>query len=118
MKNSWVEVSLSRLQKNVAAVQKFLTASTQIIAVVKANAYGHGLEPVSISLVDCGITNFAVATLDEAVDLRKFVPATKILVLQGCLKGEEEAFREHDLTAALHDLQSVPENIKVEVSRR
>lgn len=115
MSHSWVEISLSRLQENVAAIQEFLSSSTKIIAVVKANAYGHGLEPVSRSLLDCGIANFAVATLDEAVDLRRFVPETKILVLQGCLKGEEEAFREHDLTAALHDLQSIPENIKVEV---
>jgi alanine racemase len=115
MRRSWVEVSLSRLQENVTAAQNFLASSTQIIAVVKANAYGHGVGPVSKSLLDCGITNFAVATLDEGVDLRRFVPATKILVLQGCFSGEEEAFREHDLTAALHDLQSIPEHIKVEV---
>jgi alanine racemase len=115
MRHSWVEVSLSRLQENVAAVQKFLAPSTKIIAVVKANAYGHGLEAVSENLLDCGITNFAVATLDEGVDLRRFVPQTRILVLQGCLKGEEEAFREHDLTAAVHNLQNIPEHIKIEV---
>ena len=115
MKHSWVEVSLSRLQKNVAAIQKFVSSSTRIIAVVKANAYGHGIEPVSRSLLDCGIIDFAVATLDEAVDLRRSVPEGKLLVLQGCLEGEEEAFREHNLTAALHDLQRLPGNIKIEV---
>ena len=115
MRHSWVEVSLSRLQENVASIQKFLSSSTRIIAVVKANAYGHGLEPVSKSLLDCGIGDFAVATLGEAVDLRRSVSEGKVLVLQGCLEGEEEAFRKYDLTAALHDLQRVPENIKVEV---
>jgi alanine racemase len=65
MKHSWVEVSLSRLQENVAAIQKFISSSTRIIAVVKANAYGHGVELVSKSLLDCGIIDFAVATLER-----------------------------------------------------
>ena len=115
MKHSWVEVSLSQLQENVAAIQDFLPSSTRIIAVVKANAYGHGLKPVSQSLVNCGIGDFAVATVDEAIALRDSVPEGSILVLQGCFEGEEEAFRQHDLTAALHDAQRFPENIKVEV---
>ena len=115
MKHSWVEVSLSQLQENVTAIQDFLPSSTRIIAVVKANAYGHGLKPVSQSLVNCGIGDFAVATVDEAIALRDSVPQGSILVLQGCFEGEEEAFRQHDLTAALYDVQRFPENIKVEV---
>ncbi|MEE8349079.1 MAG: alanine racemase [Acidobacteriota bacterium] len=115
MKPSWVEVSLSRLQENVASIQGSLSDSTRIIAVVKANAYGHGVESVSKSLFDSGIGDFAVATLDEAIHLRLSVPEGKILVLQGCVKGEEEAFRKHDLTAALYDLQHLPKDIEFEV---
>ncbi|MDA2934160.1 alanine racemase [Acidobacteria bacterium AH-259-D05] len=115
MKGSWVEVSLSRLQENSAAVRNRLSSSTRIIAVVKANAYGHGVEQVSKCLFNCGILDFSVATLEEAVELRQSIPKGKILVLQGCLAGEEKAFREYDLTASLFDLRRVPEDIKVEV---
>jgi len=115
MNRCWVEVSRSRLQENVAAIRKHLAPSTGIIAVVKANAYGHGVQNVSRSLTDCGIHDFTVATLDEGIELRKYVPEGKILVLHGCLKGEEQAFREHDLTAALFDDRTPPDDIKVEV---
>ncbi len=115
MNRCWVEVSRSRLQENVAAIRNHLSPSTGIIAVVKANAYGHGVQNVSRSLTDCGIHDFTVATLDEGIELRKYVPEGKILVLHGCLKGEEQAFREHDLTAALFDDRTPPDDIKVEV---
>ncbi len=115
MKPSWVEVSRSRLQENVAAIRNRLAPSTRIIAVVKANAYGHGIQHVSTGLTDCGIHDFTVATLEEGVELRKYVPNGKILVLHGCLKGEEQTFREHDLTAALFDDRTPPDDVKVEV---
>ncbi len=115
MKRSWVEVSRIRLQENVATIRSQLPPSTRIIAVVKANAYGHGIQHVSQCLVDCEIHDFMVATLEEAVELRKYVPQGKILVLHGCLKGEEPAFREHDLTAALFDHRNPPDEVKVEV---
>ncbi len=115
MKHSWVEVSRSRLQENVAAIRNHLSPSTRIIAVVKANAYGHGVQEVSRCLVDLGIGDFTVATLEEAVELRKYVPSGEILVLDGCLKGEEETFLKHDLTASLFDRRTLPDDMKVEV---
>ena len=115
MKRSWVEVSRSRLQENVEAIRTRLSPSTRIIAVVKANAYGHGIQHVSKGLTDCGIHDFTVATLEEGVELREYVPKGKILVLHGCLKGEEKTFREHDLTAALFDDRTPPNDVKVEV---
>jgi alanine racemase len=115
MKSSWVEVSRSRLQENVAAIRNHLSPSTGIIAVVKANAYGHGVQHVSEGLTDCGIHDFTVATLEEGIELRQYVPKAKILVLHGCLKGEERTFREHDLTAALFDDRTPPGDVKVEI---
>ena len=68
MKRSWVEVSRSRLQENVAAIRNHLSPSTRIIAVVKANAYGHGVKEVSRCLVDLGIGDFTVATVECLAD--------------------------------------------------
>ncbi|MFQ5930558.1 MAG: alanine racemase, partial [Acidobacteriota bacterium] len=115
MRRSWVEISLSRIQKNVAAVEKHLSPSTRIIAVVKANAYGHGVGRFSQCLLDCGIQDFAVATPGEAVELRKYVKSGKILVFGSCLPGEETTFRKYDLTAALFERRALPNDIKVEV---
>ncbi len=115
MRRSWVEISFTRLRENVAAVQARLAPSTRIIAVVKADAYGHGIQEVSKCLLDCGVCDFAVATLEEGVELRRGVGSGKILVLGGCSEGEEQAFLEFDLTAALFDSAFKVEKTSVQV---
>ncbi len=115
MNPSWVEVSLPRLAQNLDSIRAHIPRLTRIIAVVKANAYGHGLRQVSSALHDLGIRDFAVATLEEALELRQLVSEDKILVLEGCAKGEEELFRKYDLTASVFNRQSLPQDLKVEV---
>ena len=115
MKRSWVEVSLSRLEENFLAIRERLLPSTDVIAVVKADSYGHGSGQVAGRLQRCGVRQFAVATLEEAAALRRSLPEGKILVFGGCLPGEESSFRELDLTAAVFDLSAVPPDVKVEL---
>ena len=55
--------------------------SARLIAVVKANAYGHGVAPVVGALLDAGCRDFAVATVDEAHELRALAPDASILIL-------------------------------------
>jgi alanine racemase len=66
----WVEVDFDALRHNVRAIRRRLPAHTGIIAVVKADAYGHGLAPVAGALMQCGVESFAVANLTEAIALR------------------------------------------------
>ena len=115
MKRSWVEISLIRLQENIAAVKARLAPSTRIIAVVKADAYGHGIQGIADCLSSCGICDFAVATLEEGIELRRFIGDDKILVLGGCFKGEEPTFLEFNLTAALSDSAFQVTKVSVEV---
>lgn len=116
MIRSWVEVSLPRLAENVRAIQGRLPSKTRIIAIVKANAYGHGMKPVAQRLYESGIRDFGVANLQEALELREILSDARILVLGGCLKGEEEAFRSGRLTAGVFDRHWVPpSDIPVEV---
>lgn len=116
MIRSWVEVSLSRLGENVRAIQGRLPSQTRIIAIVKANAYGHGVKPVAQRLDESGIRDFGVANLQEALELREILSDARILVLGGCLKGEEGAFRSGRLTASVFDRHWVPpSDIAVEV---
>ena len=112
---SWVEVSLSRLQENLDAIRQRLSPSTRVIAVVKSNAYGHGVEKVSKCLLESGVRNFAVATSAEAVELRGCVSEGSILVFGGCQEGEEAVFSRHHLTAALFDRVTSPREIPVEL---
>lgn len=81
MNHSWVEVNLGRLRSNIRAVQSALTPETEIIFVVKANAYGHGLLPIAQAAVQEGVSWLAVAYLDSAVKLREALPDVQLLVL-------------------------------------
>ena len=115
MRRSWVEVSLSLLRKNVTAIGEHLSKTSQIMAIVKANAYGHGIDVVAPILLNCGVREFGVVTLAEAVELRNTVRQARILVLGGCLQGEEDIFRKQDLTAAVFDDRKVPKDVRVEL---
>lgn len=76
----WIEVDLSMVAKNVDQMQKHL-GKQKIMAVVKANAYGHGDVEVARTLKQKGIDFFAVSSIDEAIRLRESGIEEKILIL-------------------------------------
>lgn len=82
LKRAWAEVSLKKLKNNAEVIRRLNSDSTEIMAVVKADAYGHGDEPVCRCLAEeCGVGYFAVSNLDEAIAVRKFCPDAEILIL-------------------------------------
>jgi len=78
---AWVEIDLEALKHNLADVRSTLPRGCEVMAVVKANAYGHGVERIAACLVGEGIKTFAVATVAEGVQLRGFVTDGDILVM-------------------------------------
>lgn len=80
-KRSWVEIDLSRIAHNVAEVRKLLPATNHIMAIVKANGYGHGDVECSRELEKAGIDFFGVSSVDEGVRLREHGITGKILIL-------------------------------------
>ena len=78
-----------------------------IAAVVKANAYGLGVERVSQALADEGCELFFVATVSEAIELRNFLPHAKIAVFNGIFKGEEKEFAAHHIIPVVNDLEQL-----------
>ena len=78
---SWVEIDLDALSQNVSALRACLPRRCDLMAVVKADAYGHGAEAVAKRLWREGVGSFAVATLSEGALLREAVPEGEILVL-------------------------------------
>jgi len=85
MQRSWIEIDLRLLRENVRALCAAIPA--QMIFVIKADAYGHGMVPVALAAAEEGVTWFAVAYLEEALQLREALPDVRILVL-GCVLPE------------------------------
>lgn len=78
---SWVEISKSALTHNLRQFKKIITPRVKLMAVVKANAYGHGLVKTSKIIIKAGAKWLGVDSIDEAIDLRKAKVKTPILVL-------------------------------------
>lgn len=81
MDRAWAEINLSHLAHNARTLQSILPQGCSIMAVVKANAYGHGDIAVTKALERTGVRTFAVATIDEGVHLRKNGIKGEILIL-------------------------------------
>ena len=77
---TWVEIDLDALECNFDAVREILPQKTKILAVVKANAYGHGAVGVA-KFLDGKADYLAVAATDEAIELRKNGVNCPILLL-------------------------------------
>ena len=92
-----VEVDLARLAGNFLAIRRAV-APADVMPILKANAYGHGLVEVGRHLVALGARHLGVAFLQEGVALREAGIATPILVLGGILGDQIPHFLEHDLT--------------------
>lgn len=81
LRRTWAEINLDCLEHNLTVIRSATSQSADIIAVVKANAYGHGAIPVAKTLRDAGINYFAVSNLDEALQLRNAGITQPILIL-------------------------------------
>jgi alanine racemase len=101
---TWVDIDLDALVFNYRQALQFCPTGQRLLAVVKADAYGHGAVPVSTALAAQGVSDFAVATLEEALELRGNGIEGNLLVLGGCHPGQELAFSEEHLTPALLDI--------------
>lgn len=112
MKRTWAEISLPRLQRNFQAIQQAV-GERVVIAVVKADAYGHGLEPVAQALWQAGARWFGVADLAEARLLRRRLPDAAILVFGGCPPEAAAEFRRLGLRAAVYREDWIPSGVPV-----
>ncbi len=77
----WIEISKSALNHNLRSLLEFLSSRSKVIAIVKTDAYGHGCRGIVEEMLSLGITDFAVATLQEAIELRKITEQGTILIL-------------------------------------
>jgi alanine racemase len=110
----WIEISEQRLAGNYRAVVEAVGAQTAVLAVVKANAYGHGVEGCSVALARAGARWLGVACASEGARARRalgeagFAPEkVGILLMCGFLQENVEAIAEHALTPVVWTAQQV-----------
>lgn len=77
----WVEINLDKLAHNMREVKRVVKPGTLVTAVIKADGYGHGAVQIGKTLLENGADRFAVATLSEAIQLRKNYKDVPILIL-------------------------------------
>ena len=85
---AWVEIDLPAIDRNVGRIKQALPPQVRYVAVVKANAYGHGMPEVATRLLQAGVDCFAVANVAEAAILREVGHDADILLLSPTLPGE------------------------------
>ena len=86
---AWVEIDLSALAHNVRSIKAWLSPKTKLMAVVKADAYGHGAVTVAQTALANGADCLAIATLAEGVELRQAGIDASILIL-GAINAVED----------------------------
>ena len=96
-------VDLGALAHNLDQVRRRLEPSCQIIAIVKADAYGHGAVTVARALESLAVTRFGVATLDEGIALREAGIRSSILLMGALFPEQFSGVVAHDLTPVLYE---------------
>ncbi|MCX7824392.1 MAG: alanine racemase [Verrucomicrobiae bacterium] len=100
----WVEVSFNALRGNLAWIRGRVGRRAKILAVVKADAYGHGLPQIAGALMQGGVDIFGVATLGEALGVRAVGAGWPILLLGSSLPAEIEATVRHNIMPTISSL--------------
>jgi len=106
LNRSWAEVSLDSIAHNVREIRRITNKKAELMGVVKADAYGHGVMEVTRTLLANGVTRLAVSMLDEAIQLRKNGINVPILILSYTDPARAEEIVLNDVTQTVfsHDL--------------
>jgi alanine racemase len=103
----WVEIDLAALEHNLKLIRASLPPQIKYVAVVKADAYGHGLHQVAARLMHAGADLFAVANVAEAMALRELSNDWPVLLLSPVLPDEDHYLAEYDLAATVSSADEV-----------
>jgi alanine racemase len=103
---AWIEIDHDAIRSNLRVIRE-TAGGAQVIGVVKANAYGHGAVPVARTLVGVGVERLAVATVDEAAELRAAGIGQPVVVLWGIGSSEGAAVVDLDLEPIVYDARGI-----------
>lgn len=99
---AWIEIDPARLRANLALCRRRLGRPQKIMASVKANAYGHGIEEIATALEAFGCELLATGSLEEAIRIRKAGVSLPVVMFGRCLPQSYPVMIAHDLIPSLH----------------
>ena len=99
---TWAEINLNNLSFNISSIKKFIGKNLEYMAVVKADAYGHGSIEIAKHLEKVGIDWFGVALPSEGLELRKNGITKPILCLGSFWEGQENILLKNNLTPVIY----------------
>ena len=104
---AWIEIDVARLRHNFRALRSRVPDHAKVMAVVKADAYGHGAAQVAQVFVDEGVDALGVAIPEEGVQLREVGIGVPILVFGGVPPGQEEQIVSRELTPTVYTVDAL-----------
>ena len=103
---TWCDISLDNLNYNIEQIKSKVSRDVKLCGIVKANAYGHGVEEIALNLIEQGFDYLAVAFIDEAVELRLCGIRHPILILGNTPQDTVGQVVEYNVTASVYNLQT------------
>ena len=102
LNRAWAEINLDNIAHNVKEIRRVTNKNAEIMGVVKADAYGHGVFEVTRTLLANGVSRLAVSMLDEAIQLRREGIEVPILVLGYTDPARSNEILEYDVTQSVY----------------
>lgn len=104
-RRTWAEIDLDALAHNMRGIREITNPNAMIMAVVKADAYGHGVGECAKTLLENGADRLAAATLYEAIELRKKFEEVPILILGSSMEEEAEEIVANNITPNVYSYE-------------
>ena len=103
---TWAEIDLDNLAYNIKKIKE-LSHNRDIMAIIKADAYGMGAVPIAKELSEQGVKIFGISSLEEGIELRNFGIKEEILILAGTFNEELEIAEKYNLQVTLTDTSQI-----------
>ena len=100
-KDAWVEINLESLAQNIIEIKKGIPADIKFMAIVKADAYGHGASMMAQTMLASGVDAFGVSSVDEGLDLRNAKIKASILVVGAIPLWAVESAAQNDIAFSI-----------------
>ena len=100
-KDAWVEINLEYLAQNIQSIKKMIPQGKKMMAIVKADAYGHGAQMLAQTMLASGVDWFGVSSIDEGLDLRQVKIKAPILVVGAVPVWAVETAAKNDISIAI-----------------
>ena len=102
MRLAWIEISLSAIKRNIEAFRRIISGPAEIMGIIKADGYGHGVFRIAGALREAGVKRFGVALLQEGVELRENGFDEPVLILGYTPEEDYPTLLSHDLTPTIY----------------